>query len=267
MLAHMALRLAVIEALAPHAAISLMGTGGAPVWPTLARHRVLDSQIAAQVATEEEALTPLIAVFSDDGMTEAQGGGQDAEFEPQETVTLAIEIQVPLASINEDGQPVVSLAETDALAESFVNTIAHQIRSILRRARVDGPLRHVLIAIEKSNSRAWSDADSMIRLSARRLEMTCRIRADRDVIAGQTGLARLPSPLREVAQDLPEGSYGRDAALRVASMLNDPFAFAALQSLRLAANWLRSSGSTQPPPPSASDPLTADFSLGVDHAG
>lgn len=253
MFSHMALRLAVVEALAPTAKVLAQAEGQAVTdWPTLARHRVLDSQIEAAAATEAEAMTPIVAVFTDESDAVAQGDGQDAEIDPRETVTLAIEVQVPVASRDADGQVMIGLAETDALAEAFVNTICGQIRAALTRARMDGPLRHVLVTVDKTASRAWSDADTMQRLSARRIEMTCRIRPDGELPRGAAGLDRLPFPLREVALALPANGYGRLAAERVASLLTDPAAFPALQELRLAVTFQRPPGAIPGPTPDAS---------------
>lgn len=259
MFSHLALRLAAVEALAPTAKILAECQGQTVTdWPTLARHRVLDSQIEAAAATEAEAMTPIIGVFTDDSETEAQGEGQDAEAEPYETVTLAFEVQVPVVSRDEQGLPVIGTAETDALAEAFVNTICAQIRAVLARARMDGPLRHVLVMVSKTSTRAWSDADTMVRLSARRIEMSCRVRADGELRPGEVGLDRLPSPLREVALDLPANSYGRLSAERVASILTDADALPALQEMRLAVNLARAAGETPPARNPAPTPPTGD---------
>ncbi|MFN7609131.1 MAG: hypothetical protein ACK5PJ_07385 [Ralstonia sp.] len=259
-LSHLALRLAVIEALAPAAQYA----AAVPVWPTLARGRVLDSQIEAEPATEAEARTPLIAVYTDDSKREGYGSAPDAVFDGDENVTLALEILVPVLVEVEPGvQQLLPAAATDARAEAWLNLMVQQVSETLDRARMDGVLRHVLIAVSKVESRPWTDAQTSLRLSARRIEIECMVRAATALQPGLTGLDRLPWPLSEVAKELPANAYGRAIANDLAALLSPaPADFPALDDIRLAVNLTRSDGSTEPPAAdAAATPPVGDTAL------
>ena len=96
-LARTALRLAVIEALAPYA----LHAAADPAWPTFAADRVLDSTIEiAEMAgddVESGRLQPRVAVFADEAKTEGQGSALDVltAGDGRERVTLAFEVMVP----------------------------------------------------------------------------------------------------------------------------------------------------------------------------
>eukprot|EP01042_Synura_sphagnicola_P013759 gene13759-17439_t len=201
-----------MEALAPHALIDTSN----PAWPTFADDRVLDSTI--EIAAEgyelagAERRRPRVAVFVDEAKTEALGTAQDALFagDGLEKATLAFEIMVPAVIRDNDQRWIVPAAGTDAMAEGFLDMIEEQIRQRIADGRMREPLCHVLDRVEEVTSSPWRDADLDTRLSARRVEFSCIVRqGGRWPVPAETGLAALPSPLREVAQALPAGSYGR----------------------------------------------------------
>jgi hypothetical protein len=261
-LSHLALRIAVIEALAPAAQYA----AGTPVWPTLAQGRVVDSQIESEPATEQEARTPLIVVYTDDAKREGYGSAPDAVIDGRETVTLALEILVPVLVEVQPGVPqVLPAAATDARAEAWLNLISQQVGETLDRARMDGVLRHVLITFAKVESRPWTDAQTSLRLSARRIEFECLVRAATKLKPGLTGLDRLPSPLSEVAKELPANAYGRAIATDLAALLSPaPAGFPALNDIRLAVNLERSQGSAAPPAVNAAaTPPVGDTALKI----
>lgn len=246
-----ALRLAVIEALAPFA----MHGAASPAWPTFAADRVIDSQIEVEAKTEAEARMPLVAVFVDEAKTEARGSAQDVTFagDGREKVTLAFEIMVPGVVRQDDAAFVVPAAGTDAMAEAFLDMIEEQIRERISDARTKKPLCDVLLAIEEIGSNPWRDADLDIRLSARRVEFSCLIRqGGRWPALAATGLEALPSPLREVALALPDGSYGAKVCRTIAAALGDRAVFPALAEIRLAARLARSAEAAPAEPPDAS---------------
>lgn len=257
-LSHLALRLAAVEALAPRAQFG----AAAPVWPTLARGRVVDSQLSPEALSEQDALTPMIAVFSEESKTDVHGSSQDATIDGHESVTLALEIMVPALT----GEGEAAIVATDPLAEAYLNLIATQIGWAFEDARMTGALRHVLIAIGEVESRPWRDADTDVALSARRLELTCAVRrtGPRPPLDA-TGLARLPSPLREVVLGLPEGSVGASTGAVIAALINDPAVFGPLEDIRLAANLARLEGDA---PAAAADaaatPPTGDLAGSID---
>lgn len=246
-LARLALRLASVEVLAPYAQV----VAADPVWPTYAAGRVFDSQITASALTEAEAKTPLIVVYTDEDKTKAQGTAPDVTLpgDGETVVTLAFEIHVPFAL---SGDEIAPFGPSDSLAEAILDMIEEQILQRLADARTAALLASVLIAIESVESQPWRDADTDIRLSARRLELACRIReSERWPAAGADGLLRLPQPLRDVALALPAESYGGRHVALIAGLLGEPKAFPALNELRLAANLARAAGDAPPAPVNA----------------
>jgi hypothetical protein len=247
-LSRLALRLAAVETLAPYAQI----VAADPAWPTYAAGRVFDTQITAVAQTEAEARTPLIVVYTDEDKTKAQGTAQDVTLpgDGETHVTLAFEIQVPVA-LSDDA--IAPYGPSDSLAEAILDMIEDQILQRLADARTGALLASILVTIEGVESQPWRDADNDIRLSARRLELTCRVRErERWPVAGATGLDRLPQPLRDVAKALPAESYGGRHVALLADLLGSPKAFPALNDLRLALNLTRAAGDTPPPAADAS---------------
>jgi hypothetical protein len=243
-LSQLALRLSAVDAL----------TAGSPArWPTVARHRVYESDIPAQAATDPDASLPIILVFTDSAEAERIGSEPDI-LDGDETVALAFEIMVPVAIAGDDGYRIEPAAASDQLAEALLDLISEQIRQALDRARMEGPLRHVLISVNKVDRRGWQDADSGVRLSAARIEYTCRVKRCAAWPQIGEGLAALPEPFRSVAEALAPRTYGRTIADTVAAAVSAPDAFAALQELRFATRLARVQGEAVPPRDPAATP-------------
>ncbi len=239
---HTALRLAVVEALSPYAAHQSLASGGNPTWPTFAGAQVFDSQIAPVALANLNRKLPVITVATDTAKTEPRGTAQDVmtEGDGKQTAALAFEIMVPVKVRHDQGETVELVGPTDAFAKASLDMIASQILQRISDARMTGPLRHVLLTIERVESQPYSDPDTEVQLSALRLELTCQIaQQERWPPPSQTGLDRLPEPLRSVALGLPEGSYGRKIALGLADLIGDPAKFPLLSELRLAGNLAR----------------------------
>lgn len=226
-LSRLALRLAVMETLAPYA----QHTASAPIWPTQAMGNVYDSRIGVQPATEAAARAPAIAVFTDDAKIEALGSAQDVTMpgDAIETVNLAFEITVPQNVLIDGVAHLAIAAETDSLAEAMLDLTEQQIRAAIAQGRMAQPLSLVLVTINKIESRPWHDADTDQRLSARRLEMECRVRRSDDL---------LPA----VAAILPTGSYGADVCTTILAVMREPAALQPLNEIRFAANLARAQG-------------------------
>lgn len=256
-IARLALRLAVVEALAPSAQYA---AGAAAVWPTLAQGRVGDSD-----NPPEDGIAPrhvMMRVYTDE--TEAQADpGLDAvahrDWHGPEKAMLAVEILVP-GMVTIDTTPTLSLAvETDALAEALLDLAEAQVVARLGWAMTQAALPKVLVRFSGRKSQPWRDADTNTRMSARRLEFDVEIRTDKPWPAfdpAQTTdaalLARLAEPLRGVATALPATSYGRQACLTLARHLVQPATFASLDTIRIAANLTRAPGDDAPDDPDAS---------------
>lgn len=250
-LARTALRLAVIEALSPFA----MQGAVDPDWPTFAAGRVLDSTIELDDEASAQRRDPRVAVFVDEAKTEPLGTALDVliEGDGRERATLAFEIMVPAVVRHNDEIWLAPAAGTDAMAEAFLDMIEEQIRQRIADARMQEPLCLVLDRVDEITSNPWRDADLDMRLSARRVEFACVIRqGGRWPDPAKTGLEALPSPLREVAQALPAGSYGRTVCDTIAAAHGDPAVFPALAEFRLAARMQRGTEDTPAPPPDAS---------------
>lgn len=232
-LSQTALRLAAMEALYPF---------GATAFPTFAGKQVFDSQIAPVALARIDRKLPVVVVTTDAGKTDPRGGAQDVtgEGDGRETAILAFEIMVPVKVQDGQTEAVALVGPTDAFAKATLDLIASQILQRLADARMTGALRHVLLTIDRIESQPYADPDTDTLLSALRLELTCHIaQQERWPAPPQVGLERLPQPLRAVAEDLPEGSYGRLVALGLADLIGDPATFPALAELRLAGNLAR----------------------------
>ena len=216
-----ALRLAVVEALRPFGEV-IKTEAAQKRWPTAAQDNIADSLIEPWPATDVRARLPFIGVFTDEANIHNHGAAQDVTFPDQglHRCILAIEIIVPQTSGGPDGAVLQFVAETNAAAEMFIETIEAQVFQALAVARLDGALRHALITIDKVESQTWRDPDSNLKLSARRIEIECRIPELVWPAPGAAGLAGLPRPLRDVVNDLPANSPGRLVAAGIATILD-----------------------------------------------
>jgi hypothetical protein len=230
-LSRTALRLAVIEALAP-----TPQAGVATIWPTLAARNVFDSDVGPVPATDAEGCVPRIEIYTDDSKIERLEGQRslDTSSDGEQTVSLALELFIPGRGLDEAGNEIVSLtARTDALAEGMLDLLSAQIDATINRARMDGPLRLVLTSIRKIETRGWRDGDTDVRIASHRLEYEMVLHKQGPIPATGTGFDRLPSPLREVATELPENSYGAGVCLALAAAITSPEALPALQAVRM----------------------------------
>jgi hypothetical protein len=236
-----ALRLAVIEALAPHA-LHAIDSG----WPTLAGGRVIDTALDRAFDGWDGTRKCFVAVYIDGASRKARDD-QDMARDSIDECTLGIEIALPLSAKDEDGNLLAYAPQTDAEAEAMLDLIEAQIHERIEWARMDGLLAIPLIGISKASSEPQRDPDLGVRVSARRIEYDCMIHQQGHLPSGQSGLARLPSPLREVAQRLPRGSAALDTCLRLVAAMAEPASFADLETFRIAASLAREGGSANPP--------------------
>jgi hypothetical protein len=237
-----ALRLAVIEALAPHA-LHTTGTG----WPTLAEGRVIDTALDRAFDGWDGSQKCFVSVYIDGADRKARGDHADIARDSEDDCVLGIEIVLPMAGKDDDGNLLAYAPATDADAEAMLDLIEAQVHERLEWARMDGLVHLALLRMSKASSQPQRDPDLGIRVSARRVEYECFLRQQSPLPLGQTGLARLPSPLREVAQRLPAGSAGLDTCLRLVAVMAEPAGFASLDSFRIAAALARDPGSAAPP--------------------
>jgi hypothetical protein len=239
----LALRLAIVEALAPHAEIA----EASPEWPTLAGKFVADSSFEPLFTDWDGARRPMIALYVENAKAEPQGEGTDIMRGLSDHVTLAFEIILPIVQKDETGEELITSAQTDAAAEAMIDLIEAQIHERLEWARMDGLAHHVILEIGKRESEPQREPDTGLRFSSRRVAYDMTIRAQSRLPVGQSGLARLPSPLREVAQGLPSGSPCLAVCTQVVAAMIEPATFASLDLFRIAAGFAREPGSAAPP--------------------
>ncbi|QEL26150.1 hypothetical protein FQV39_28730 [Bosea sp. F3-2] len=261
MLARTALRLAIVETLAPYAQI----VAPDPAWPTFAGKHVYDTQISATALADVDAPVPVIVVLTDE--TELKADGTDVTLASSSTpqiVTVAFEIMVPVR-VDEGSESVVRLVgPIDAAAEALLDLIEDQIKQRIDDGRMIGPLDRVLAEVVEIKSLPYRDPDTETRLSASRVEFSCRVlrgqRWPKDLPASPQPFDYLPSPMREVAEALPAGSYGAKIATMLGSLIGRPADFPALNEMRLAANLARGADDTPAAPADASTtPPTGDL--------
>lgn len=224
-LARTALRLAVIEALAPHGLLASDGP-----WPTIAGSRFFDSLTAPLDLTTLEDRVPVVGVFVDDQTTEGYGSATEVFGHARQQVKLAFELVVPFV---EEGE--IGLGLTDAGLEARLDLLQYQILARLQAALYSNPLAAVLLSIGKITSSPWRDPDTQERLSSRRVELDAHIRNDGPVPSSGTGLDRLPTPLLQVAQALPSQSAAAAICAALASLLAPEPALPDLEGIAVTA--------------------------------
>lgn len=218
----LALRLAAVEALAPTDAAE---------FPTLAGDQVFDlgADIAGLEGGAEERIW--IDVYTEDHQREPAGNARDLTGGQDEEVMLALECCIaPGAPAGANAFQL--MARTMARLDHFE---AQATRALEVNRRSGGLLAHVVIHFRKMQSSATVDTDLGRPIAVRRVELTCRVRVTGEPNFTATGLARLPSPLREVAMRLPVGSYGGAFAAEIAADLFADPAPVPLETLGLEA--------------------------------
>lgn len=238
-----ALRLAVVEALAPT---------GATVYPTLAGDRVYDTATPIfDVSTLGDSTFGYVQVTTEDSSTKPAGAGRDHTGAIEARCRLALEMTYGRAQRGEDGG--LSF-EANAASIAMLDCFEWQVVSALECARrTGGPLAHAVIHFEEMESEQAMDADLAVPLAIRRLVIECRVPRVGFPAAEATDLARLPSPLREVAKLLPENSYGAGICTRLAGLITGENPMALIEAMTVTATL---TGQHAEDVPAASGPLT-----------
>lgn len=213
-----ALRLAVIEALAP---TPLIEAGAASGWPTMAGPMVLDTGSVTHDRTTAHGAV-VISVYSD----EVRGAprGDALGYDPQDlTIDLVFDVEMPIV----DGDTgAVGIAACDADAAMRLDLCAAQIR----RALVVSPLLvpGLVKGYGRIESRWARDADLGVRLARLTLRVSAGIDDDdwSDVTDG------LPWPASAVRAVLPPTSYGAGLLDRVAAVWSPPASPVPLEEIR-----------------------------------
>jgi len=242
--ARLALRLAALEALCPHDALT---TG---YYPTSAGNQVYDTRFdpiaAAQSDAEAEAIltkiegSPLIAVYTDIQSSTPYG----TSFRPEKNiVTLVIEAIIAAKGTmtveNPDGTSstigTLDAPLTDAQHEAALDHLEACIRRVFNR-KIALPSStlffQVAMRTEEIHADPQRDARTSVRLAQRFIKYQVQVPDDGDWTADATGLAVLPSPLNIVAANLNPASSGGQICAALAA--KTPIPLAALNPAQIA---------------------------------
>lgn len=238
-----ALRLAVVEALAPT---------DATVFPTLAGDRVYDTATPIfDVTTLGDSTFGYVQVTTEDSSTKPAGTARDHTGGVEARCRLALEMTYARSRRGEDGG--LSF-EANAASIAMLDCFEFQVLTALERARRSGgPLARAVIHFDDMESEQAMDADLAVPLAIRRLVIECRVPRVGVPAAAEAGLARLPSPLREVALALPESSYGAGICTRIAGLITGEEPMALIEAMSITATL---TGQNAEDVPAASGTLT-----------
>lgn len=225
-LARTALRLLVAEALCP------AGTPDAGPWPTIAGRMVYDSRLVPAEDLAEAERRPVVMIYTDE--TEGAPRQTNGRLPLAVQVDLRIEIAIPqLVSVtveDEDGETreevFAGFPLTDPEAEAHLDLLESQVAFALFQGPTGALLRKLMPPkLKEFSSVPFRSGEERTRKAMRSL--TFRLTEvpadcfDQPIGADlPEGLARLPQPLRGVAEALPEGSTGRATALALAGQVS-----------------------------------------------
>lgn len=208
MLAAAALRLAVIEALCPTAAIA-SGTG----FPTLAQHRVFDSrQILVDELDTAQAFTPAISVYAEDTRM-VRRGDIATSVRGNAYCDLAIVVEMAELARDAEGQPIRlesdnlatdAVINGDPLVRLTLEALTAQVRRRLLRDPSSWEVRKLLKAVSNITVEPFALPQYSLRWARNVMTMSCEIGDDKFTDEGG-----LPEPAKTVLAALPDGSYAK----------------------------------------------------------
>jgi hypothetical protein len=250
-LSRLALRLAAVEALNPHASV-LAGP-----WPTLAGNLVYDSRIdpiatsvsvdAFTAAMQTLESKPIVTVYTEEHETSPiEGATYPAEIE---IVDLVVQLQIgargEIDFVDAEGVPQSfggsTIPATDADAEALIDVLEAQVRRLLDpQSPMASSALFRRVAMERHSLHSLPEraAERGTRLAMRTLKMKFKVRATTwpsPAAPPASGLDALPEPLRTVAVGLAGTAAGRRLAKFAGSMTQAPRAVP-LSDIRIATN-------------------------------
>jgi hypothetical protein len=237
-----ALRLAVFEALCPHA---VAATGP---WPTIAGNRVFDSRQDPVDLLDPEEQRPLIMIYTEEH--EQSNFGRAARFGTDENmVQLVIETMiatrgtVEVAAADGSAQSVGTLEVpvADWRHEMLLDTLEGLIIRALDPKGIPPAsweaFRRVAVELRGITSVPLRSADKSVRLAARTLTLRLQVQPDAwPADPALTGWARLPSPLSTITDLFAPGSLAADVFDDLAGLVPTPQNPAVNASVHLFAN-------------------------------
>ena len=223
-LARLALRLAAVEALCPHA------TGATGPWPTIAGPNVYDSRLDPIAGAEtpeqlESAVDgldnkPIVILYTEEDDLHPYTQKYDAD---EQVATLVVELMIaakgyieidPGPDANGNPQPPQRLGSieapvTDREHEAMLDMLEAQVRFALKkenRAPAAEAFRYVVMETRQVHSDPQRAHDRTVRLASRTVKYHLKLRKEVWPDPSAAGLARLPDPLRVVAGLMPASS-------------------------------------------------------------
>lgn len=225
MLAAEALRLAAVETLCPYTAI--VADAG---YPTLARHRVIDSRaVAVEDLDRNQAYTPVLALYTPDSGSKLRGLLADAS-DTEADATLDIIGELAVSDHDTDGEFAAAMAETDPKARLVLAAMMSQARYVLTHSQKGFVFRRICKQVTNTEYQTFAVPQLGLRLHRITMRMHCEIRDDDfDVAPGE-----LPEPMRTLYRNLPDGSYAKAKLTELAAAF-DPDLLPALDSVQVAS--------------------------------
>jgi hypothetical protein len=200
MLAAEALRLAAVETLCPHAALVADAN-----YPTLARHRVIDSRaVAVEDLDRSQSYTPVLALYTPDSGSRLRGPLTDAS-DTEADATLDIIGELAVSDHDADGEFAAAMAETDPKARLVLAAMMSQARYVLSHSQKGFVFRRICKQVLNTEYQTFAVPQLGLRLHRITMRMHCEIRDDNfEVDAGE-----LPEPMRSLYRNLSDGSYAK----------------------------------------------------------
>ncbi|WP_029554772.1 hypothetical protein [Xanthobacter sp. 91] len=201
-----ALALTVLEALCPATAVT-SGEG----FTTNAGGRVFLEKVDAldDLAVGHRAAVITIYTNTDDGQRLSVG-----EY------GRVIEVEIVISMVScleaEDGAAFFNVPITDRELFSALNVAEAQVRAALLFGASGLLFRKVAKKIATIRSEPVRDAEEGFKLAERRLTLSCEVPDDCLAPASAEGTARLPDPLRTVADALMTAGYQAEIAAAIA---------------------------------------------------
>lgn len=201
-----ALALSVLEALCPAAAVA-SGEG----FTTNAGGRVFLEKVDAldDLSVGHRASVIVIYTNMDDGQLLSPG-------EYARVIEVEIVISMVAHLVAEDGVPFFNVPITDRELFSALNVAEAQVRAALLFGASGLLFRKVSKKTATIRSEPVRDAEEGFKLAERRLTLSCEVPDDCLAPASAEGTARLPEPLRTVAEALMTAGYQAEIAAAIA---------------------------------------------------
>jgi hypothetical protein len=231
MLAAEALRLAAIEALCPRSAV-LADSG----YPTLARHRVLDTRaVSLQDLDRTQSYTPVLALYTAESGVKLRGPLSDAsDTEADAVIDIIAELAVSQVDAGGDGDAPVEFADAmagdDPEARLVLGALVSQVRFTLNHSQKGYIFRRVCKQVLNTEIQTFAVPQLGLRFHRVTMRLHCQIRDDDfDVTAGE-----LPEPMRSLHRNLPDGSYAKAKLAKLAAHFQ-PDILAPLDSIHVTS--------------------------------